>query len=404
MIAVEASAPGKLVLLGDYAVLEGAPALGVAIDRRARARVVATDDGVVGIDASDLGVLAATARLGTSGLEWSCEADVSSRLSLVESLCNGLAERGLLAAGQGFHIELDTSGFFTKVEGARHKLGLGSSAALTVALASALACAGGHDERVADQKRWLGGLLELHRAWQGGQGSGVDIAASLAGRFIRFEPGTGQHGSRERDVASHPSMDARFRGHDVGGVDPGVAMRAMPNIERLAWPPAGASCLFLWSGQSVSTAGQLDRLAAWRDGDPAGYDRHMGALCRLAEQADQVLQQDAATFVELVDAYSRALEDFATASGIVIFTARQLRAARLAREHGAAYKPCGAGGDFGVLVADTPRRLDSARRAIIADCPVPALSIDATGLVLDPPFIPTGPVLREARAADPHRA
>ncbi len=33
---VIADAPGKLVLLGEYAVLEGAPGLVVAVDRRAR--------------------------------------------------------------------------------------------------------------------------------------------------------------------------------------------------------------------------------------------------------------------------------------------------------------------------------------------------------------------------------
>ena len=36
---VTATAPGKLVLLGEYAVLEGAPALVMAIDRRAEVRL-----------------------------------------------------------------------------------------------------------------------------------------------------------------------------------------------------------------------------------------------------------------------------------------------------------------------------------------------------------------------------
>ncbi len=34
-----ASAPGKVVLSGEYAVLDGAPAIGMAINRRARVQV-----------------------------------------------------------------------------------------------------------------------------------------------------------------------------------------------------------------------------------------------------------------------------------------------------------------------------------------------------------------------------
>ena len=41
MIARCASAPGKVVLSGEYAVLDGAPAVCMAVDRRAIARVSA---------------------------------------------------------------------------------------------------------------------------------------------------------------------------------------------------------------------------------------------------------------------------------------------------------------------------------------------------------------------------
>jgi len=369
MIEARASAPGKLVLLGDYAVLEGAPALAVAVDRRATARVVPMAGGRFTIDAPDLGVSAAVAVAGRDGrLEWRCDAAIATRLGLVESLCNGLVARGLVAAGQGFGIELDTSGFFARDGAARGKLGLGSSAALTVALASALAIAGGQDARVADRAGWLDELLALHRAWQGGQGSGVDIAASLAGGLLSYRPAA---------AAGEPRVAAR------------------------QWPPAGASCLFLWSGQSVSTAGFLDRLAAWRRADPAAHAAHLGELCELAAQADTALADGPAALVALVDAYSAALERFANASGLAIFTPGQLGLARLARAQGAAYKPCGAGGDFGVLVAGDPERLDWVRRVIMGDGPAPApLSIDPAGLHFHPPFIPADPVRRDPGAMD----
>ena len=50
------SAPGKLVLFGEYAVLEGASALVCAVDRRARIRYEASDSGTLTLDAKPLGL------------------------------------------------------------------------------------------------------------------------------------------------------------------------------------------------------------------------------------------------------------------------------------------------------------------------------------------------------------
>ena len=38
-VLIEARAPGKLVIAGEYAVLEGAPGLAVAVDVQAEARI-----------------------------------------------------------------------------------------------------------------------------------------------------------------------------------------------------------------------------------------------------------------------------------------------------------------------------------------------------------------------------
>jgi phosphomevalonate kinase len=107
-VTVTASAPGKIVLSGEYAVLDGAPAIAMAVDRRAVASVSDnTND---------------ECRVVTEGFESSGDA----RYRIVEAVC------GARPAGRDF--VLDTRAFVAD----GRKLGIGSSAALTVALVAAL--------------------------------------------------------------------------------------------------------------------------------------------------------------------------------------------------------------------------------------------------------------------------
>jgi phosphomevalonate kinase len=121
---VNVVAPGKLVLTGAYAVLEGAPAIVVAVDRYAVADVASQDLRTV---------------------------DVAS-----------------------LHDE------------AGRKLGLGSSAASMVAMAGASAHARGED--LADpavRAALFREVREAHARSQGG-GSGVDVAAAVYGGALRY--------------------------------------------------------------------------------------------------------------------------------------------------------------------------------------------------------------------------
>lgn len=133
------SAPGKIMLLGDYAVLEGAPAVVAAVNRRA------------------VGQVTAGAR----------------RPSPVVAAVLARAERPDL------EVEIDTSSFYDGEE----KLGLGSSAA--VAVVTAALATGAGDERT------LRIAVDGHRDANDGRGSGVDVAASFHGGVIvaKRQPG-----------------------------------------------------------------------------------------------------------------------------------------------------------------------------------------------------------------------
>lgn len=134
-------APGKLVLTGAYAVLEGAPAIVVAVGR---------------------GAFADTARAAESPTP-----EVAAAL------------------GEAAAPHVDASAMFV---GAR-KLGLGASAAILVAsLAAREADAGADLAEPAVRARLFAAARAAHAKAQAG-GSGVDVAASVYGGAVHYVVG-----------------------------------------------------------------------------------------------------------------------------------------------------------------------------------------------------------------------
>lgn len=271
MTAHAASAPGKVVLFGEYAVLLGAPALSMAVDRRALVNVqpAAGDD------------------------------DHGSDRGILEAVCHSLQlEPKDWAATQ------DTSAFFSTATcgSANVKLGLGSSAALTVALCKAL---GGPDLDAA-------GLLSLsrsaHRQFQEGVGSGVDVATSVLGGLIRYR-----------------------------------ITETLP--EQAGWP-AGLLSRLLWSGVAASTT---SKLARWRNAlEPKSCDTLVKAAEAIAD-CWQTADADAA----MLEArrYVGALAAFDNDHELGVFAAGHAQLVEESANFGLVYKPCGAGGgDVGVVL------------------------------------------------------
>ncbi len=108
---VTASAPGKLVLTGEYAVLEGAPAVVLAVSRRARVHLRDSEDADWHIDAPDLGIRDARCRIDDAGrLEWLQLDEVESmRMALVARVLEAAHAEGKTIPAQ---VALDTQAFF----------------------------------------------------------------------------------------------------------------------------------------------------------------------------------------------------------------------------------------------------------------------------------------------------
>lgn len=149
------SAPGKLFLLGEYAVLEDAPALLAAVDRRATVRMRASD-------------------------AWHLRTRPAlSDTTVFKAVRNATAARCELPPQD---VVIDTRDFF----GPAGKLGLGASAAVAAALTGALTEAGGLRPGRAELCNLA---MAAHREAQDGTGSGADVATAVHGGVLAFTAG-----------------------------------------------------------------------------------------------------------------------------------------------------------------------------------------------------------------------
>jgi len=330
MMDLETSAPGKAVIAGEYAVLAGAPAISMAINRRAHVRIRETEDSSHCVSAP--GYLDGSFRFSVTpdaGIVWLDELPSANALALFETVWkqSGVTQR------EGLSIILDTAEFFDAASGS--KLGLGSSAALAVALAAALA-------------KFQPGVVSMdslaasaHQEFQRGSGSGIDIATAVHGGVIGFQVGA-------RPVS-------------------------------LPWPKDLAYRL-LWSGEAVSTTGKLDRLA--KTIPLPSRDR----LITHSRDVTAAWKEDSITrLLSELQRYTQALQEFSIDHELGIFEAGHQELADKAETYPkTVYKPCGAGGgDIGIVLAESLRDIELFTADAVKSGFVPLdIALDAAGVLV----------------------
>ena len=337
MTSIVASASGKLVLLGEYAVLEGAPALVLAVDRRAHVTLTPSGDDAWEIVSPTLD-LQARLRLPGGKAAWVDAAP--SELEWVATLLTRFPQIERLPPRRA---ELDSDAFHLDHAGTRTKLGLGSSAALVVALLGALHV---HANLVPPT---LEEAIAAHRAIQHGHGSGIDIAASLSGGLSCF----------------------RLDG-DAAHIEP---------IEL----PDGLRWCCVYSGRPASTRAMLAKVGAWREREPTVFAQRTHELATISSRGiDAMAANDAAAFLSSLHDYADALARFGEAAGADIASREHRAIAAIAADCGCVYKSCGAGGgDVGVTFAVEDTRLRAfAGRVAQAGYPVIGLAEDPKGLAV----------------------
>ena len=327
MIDISTSAPGKIVIAGEYAVLDGAPAICMAVNRRAHVSITSSDNEYHSVLAPGYSQSVGRFTAANDQIKW---IEGAKEFELLDAVWQEV--RPELA--DALTIVLDSNEFIDTASAT--KIGIGSSAALTTALTSALGLAAMQNVDVHKM------AAAAHRRFQGGRGSGVDIACSVTGGVVEYRMGD----------------------------------RA---IQSLNWPAELHYALF-WSGIAASTREKLDRLAV------ADASSSRGELCRIANGVAEAWSNSGS--VEILGRlreFVSVLRRFDVDHELGIFDAGHAALADAAESFGVVYKPCGAGGgDIGIAIAADEADIEIfAREASKHNFTRLSLAIDTAGQLRD---------------------
>ena len=334
---VQVSAPGKLFLAGEYAVVEaGYPAMIAAINQYLTVTIEASNSGTV--FSSQQGITIPWERSGEEIVTQTATsyALIFSAMGVAEAYVRALGQQTAAFYALSVDSQLDDCQSGTKY-------GLGSSGALTVATIKAVLAYYGQEVNAYR----LYQLAALSQLQQGMAGSFGDLAASSYGGVIAYH-------SLDRDW-----LKELLEEHTL------LEILDMPwkdvNIERLSLPGT-LSLLIGWTGQAASTDSLVNQVGQGRsqDGKESSHRDFLQKSKSCLGGIIQACQQgDAERFQAGIAENRRLLQEFARKMGLNIETPALAKLCQLAEEEGAVAKSSGAGGgDCGIAFASQAQQAE----------------------------------------------
>ena len=341
---ISQSAPGKLYIAGEYAVVEpGHQAVLVAVNRFITVRITQAEDGG---SADPTGHISSTLYEAQS-LTWYRRPEdgvvmVDKQFDDYVVSAIRMVEQMVREAGDPLrYFDLDVSSELD--DGCGRKLGLGSSSAVTVATVRAVARFYG---LVLDDMAVYKLALLATDAVQP-IGSGGDIAASSFTGWVAYT-------SPDR-AWLHQVSGAPGTGNSPGG------SAGLSELVRMDWPllsirrlPAPGLRLSVgWTGSPASTPRLVaDVQAHTRGAQDAAYTAFLRESEACLSALTLALREDDGGEIGLrIQEGRRLLSGLSRTSGITIETPQLRRLVEIAQEHGAVAKSSGAGGgDCGIAL------------------------------------------------------
>lgn len=326
----QVKAPGKLMIAGEYAVIEpGCPAVVAAVDRYITIEVKESTENLFSLP--QIGIPHAAWRVENGEVRFDHD---DSKLRFIQ---NALAVFYRLLTEKSIplrplHITV-TSELDDPATG--QKYGLGSSAAILSAVLAALLHA---HQGMPDTKEAIFKLAAVAHLKTQGNGSGADLAASVYGGMLKY-------------AAFRP--DWIFSRLEAGCTISELLAETWPHLDisKLELPPGLIFCTG-WTGKAVATGPMVERIGKLREAATETYTAFLQESTAAVDKlAESFMQQDAAGVFESIRQNRRALQKLEAAAHTAIETAPLKQLADIAGRFGAGKSSGSGGGDCGIAFA-----------------------------------------------------
>ena len=312
--SIKVSIPGKIVISGEYAVLYGASAIVSSLNQRAAITIKNSNK------QHNIFV--------TSGLESNFPFIIDDDANIIWLDLDPGAYGLLLKHAfnilkpklkEKLSITVDSSEFFqTTRDGVIHKLGIGSSAAVSVGITEALS----HYQAVSTSpKKLLNQANSIHQAMEGKQGSGIDITCSFA--------------------------------------DQGVIECNKNSVKNHTWSilnwPKDLYLKVLITRHGASTKQQIINYKKARNLYPKEFKIALDQFLEITESISIAWKsEDVNLIIDLLTNYYANIKRLDKIGDIGIYTPMHTEIQNIASRHNVFYKPSGAGGgDIGLALSSS---------------------------------------------------
>ncbi len=347
---LKVSAPGKLFLSGEWAVLEiGNPGIVTSVDKRVFVEIQEAEK--IELTLPEFNIENLQSKFDGKQLNWSRNVSDKEKSDLV--FIKGAIETTLQYLGRSKNFKIKSHGGETQIviDGQKKKIGFGSSAAAVVATVAGLLAFNGHDIKNRQVRDVIYKLSTIaHFFAQGKVGSAFDVAASTYGGvfvYKRFDP----KWLTERLTRGEPVKS--------------VIEDKWPGFEaEILMIPNDFILLVGWTKESASSSSMVKQMDSFKTAKPQEYKRCYDNIANLVRELIPFWKKtEKEKILQLLRKNEDYLREFGELSGVNIETPELKKMSEIANNLGAAGKLSGAGGgDCGIAICfdkDTAEKIKS---------------------------------------------
>ena len=334
------SAPGKLFISGEWAVLEPKnPAIVVAVKKRIFAKISDSQDKKIHLSLKNYCLKDIEADFQKNRLRFLKKLKPEEEKVLAFAKKAIEVSLGYLEKWRSFKLELWA--------GNKEKIGFGFSAASSVAIIAALLK---FNKEKLEKERVFKLAALSHFLAQGKLGSGADIVASVYGGCLAC------HGIDVNWLKKQVKKEKNLRK---------IVKRPWPNfyVEKLNLPKE-LKLLVGWTGRPSSTPELIKKIKRWQKRAPKTYKKIISGISRITKKMIlSFRKKNKKQILNLIKENEKYLKELGRASGTEIETKKLKSLSEIAERFGGAGKITGAGGgDCGICLVSSQRSADKIKK------------------------------------------